>query len=116
MGDGTGKRMRGVGLLAAVVVGSLVLSGCSLVGDGRQVWDILQGEAAQQDRLQTTVDELRELPGVEQATSRFLPEGPQGDESAIAVTASRGITPSELTAVALAVHDAFTSVELQATL
>lgn len=104
--------MRGAGLLAT----ALVLSGCSLVGDGQQVWDILQGEAAQQGLLKETVDELRALPGVEQAASRFHPEGPQGDEADIEVTAAAGITPSEMTAVALAVHELFTGAVLRSAL
>jgi hypothetical protein len=110
------KRMPGAGLLAAALASSLALSGCSLVGDGQQVWDILQGEAAQQGLLEEAVDELRELPAVEQAASRFLPEGPQGDEADIEVTVSAGITPSELAAVALIVHELFTGTELQSTL
>lgn len=116
MGAKHRRRMRGAGLLATAVVGALALGGCSLVGDGQQVWNILQGEAAQQGLLEKTVDELRKLPAVEQATSRFLPEGPQGDEADIEVIASSGVTAGELTAVALVVHDAFTGTELRSTL
>lgn len=116
MGTERRKRMRGAGLLATAVASALMLSGCSLVGDGQQVWNILQGEAAQQNLLEKTVDELRELPAVEQATSRFRPDGPHGDEADISVVASAEVTLSELTAVALAVHEAFTDTELRSTL
>ena len=112
MGERRGRRLRGAGVLAGVTLAALALGGCSLIGDGQTVWGILQEEAETQARLSAAVSELRELPGVEEATSRFLPDGPQGDEADISVVANTGATTPQLRAIASVVRDAFADADL----
>lgn len=111
MGERRSRRKRSAPVYIASIVAALTLSGCALVGDGQQVWDILQAEAAQQEVLKAAVDELRELDGVEQATSRFLADGPQGDEADIDVVAAARSTVSELVTMAETARLAFASPE-----
>jgi hypothetical protein len=107
------RRMRVGGLLAGVVASAMVLSGCTLIGDGQEVLGILQAEAAQQEVLKAAIDELRSMPGVEEASSRFLPDGPQGDEADIEAVADADATAAELVTIAETARAAFASPELK---
>lgn len=104
MGEQRTGRTRGLAAVAALAVATL--SGCSLVGDGQQVWDILQTDAGLSDALAAAVAEIRGLDGVDGASSRFLAAGPHGAEVDLNVAAAADATTQELSALAAVAGDA----------
>lgn len=107
--------MRGASLVAALVataIATITLTGCTLISDGGEVLGILQDDAASQEALSNALDELRALDGVDSASSRFLAEGPQGDEADIDVVARASSAAAELVVMAEVARAAFASPEL----
>ncbi|MEX1079824.1 MAG: hypothetical protein WED09_12030 [Homoserinimonas sp.] len=111
MGERRGSKRGGLAFAVALV---MMLSGCSLVGDGRQVWDILQEESEQKDALTAAVDELRALEGVESAHTRFRADGPGGDEAGITVVAKQGTATPQLAAITAVAHEVLAGEKLVA--
>lgn len=114
MGVQRTRRMRGASLLTAVVLAAMTLSGCSLVADGRQVFEILQKEANQRETLSSAADDLRALEAVESVSWQLQPDGPSGDEVGIEVVAERDVTVPQLVAIATTAGRALTGVQFRA--
>jgi len=104
------RRLPGVALGATLLV--FLLSGCSLVNDAGQVWDILDADAAAKKALNAVVNDVQGIKGVESVSSNFVADGPHGDEAAIEVVASAEITDDQLSAIATAVHEGFARADL----
>ncbi|EPR75196.1 hypothetical protein ADILRU_2546 [Leifsonia rubra CMS 76R] len=110
------RSRRPAAIVAAAVLLSLTLGGCSFVGDAGQVFGILAADAEKQRKLADVVSELERIDGVESASSTFAADGPSGDEAQLQVTVSAAATKEQAREIATVTDDAFfSSVELAET-
>ncbi|WP_341953004.1 hypothetical protein [Salinibacterium sp. TMP30] len=103
---------RPAAIVAAAVLLSLTLGGCSLVNDAGQVFGVVAADAEKQRKLADVVSALERIEGVESASSDFTSDGPSGDEAQLQVTVNAASTKDQAWEIATVTHEAFTSVEL----